>query len=60
MEIWSLEVKVGSKWDSRKTAFTKEALLRQANIYVSRAVQTEYETRIVPYVIDETRAEKLG
>jgi hypothetical protein len=58
-EIWSLEVKIGGKWESRRTAFTKAAMLAQASLYVSRSLSEQYEVRIVPYVADESRTEIL-
>jgi hypothetical protein len=60
MEIWSLEVRLGDRWESRKVTYTREAMIAQMNLYVSRLVQTDYEVRIVPYVADESRAERLG
>jgi hypothetical protein len=59
METWVAQIKLGNRWEIRAVAQTKEALLKILDIYTGRARESGYQVRIVPYVLDEARAEEV-
>lgn len=58
-EIFVLEVKIGGKWEPRANSYTEDQLMKQSDMYAGRAIEAGYEARIVPYVVDESRAKAL-